>query len=285
MLALDVPDTGLEFKYLTAKLSKTQVDRLGDRLRQGSLVESDLTLLDEHRRSFGAAYEIVVRTIREQLQLEPTGRPAKSTPSLIEKLRRESIRLTQVQDIAGCRLVVADVSEQERVVASLRALFPRSAVIDRRANPSYGYRAVHIIVHILGKLVEIQVRSSLQHLWAELSEKLSDVFDTRIKYGGGADWVRKGLSTTSKGIRTHEELETNTWVLEREFAAALQADVVAKKKTPATQHIQELRAKLAPILRSARRKLRNAPRVLTDSKKELVEILNNVIDQISKVKP
>jgi ppGpp synthetase/RelA/SpoT-type nucleotidyltranferase len=244
-------------------------------LRQGSLVESDLRLLDDHRRSFGEAYETVVRTIREQLHLEPTGRPAKSTGSLTEKLRRESIRLTQVQDIAGCRIVVADVSEQERVVASLRALFRRTPLIDRRANPSYGYRAVHVIVHIFEKLVEIQVRSSLQHLWAELSEKLSDVLDPRIKYGGGAHDVRDALSTLSEVIRTHEEVETSTLVLEREFAA-LEAQVVVKRKVLANQRVRELREKLAPMLRSARRALRNARRRLIESKKELVEDLNNL---------
>jgi len=284
MLASDVPGTSPEFESLTAKLSKTQVDRLGDRLRQGSLVESDLRLLDDHRRSFGEAYEPVVRIIREQLQLEPTGRPAKSTASLIEKLRRESIRLTQVQDIAGCRLVVADVSEQDRVVASLRALFPRAGVIDRRANPSYGYRAVHVIVHILGKLVEIQVRTSLQHLWAELSEKLSDVVDPRIKYGGGADWIRKMLSTISKAIRSHEALETSTLVVESKFSA-LEAQVVAKNKVLASQRFRALRERLAPVLRSALRASRKARRQLIESKKELVEDLNTLIDQISKVKP
>lgn len=119
------------------------------------MTEQDLRMLDDYRRSFGEAHETVVATIRDQLQLEPTGRPAKSTISLIEKLHRESIRLAQVQDIAGCRIVVTDVSEQESVVASLRGIFPQASVIDRRAAPSYGYRAVHIVVKISGMLVEI----------------------------------------------------------------------------------------------------------------------------------
>jgi ppGpp synthetase/RelA/SpoT-type nucleotidyltranferase len=155
----------LEASHLTANLSKTQIDRLGDRLREGSRIESDLILLDDYRQSFGAAYEIVVRTIQERLKLETTGRPTKSTGSVIEKLRRESIRLTQVQDIAGCRIVVADITEQDRVVGLLRTEFPAASVIDRRAKPSYGYRAVHVIAPVSGKLVEIQLRSSLQHLW------------------------------------------------------------------------------------------------------------------------
>ena len=78
-----------------SEFSKTQIDRLGDHLRKGSFGEADLRLLDEYRRSFTDAYEIVIGSIREELALEPTGRPAKSTSSISEKLRRESIRLTQ----------------------------------------------------------------------------------------------------------------------------------------------------------------------------------------------
>ena len=192
---------------MRAHFSKTQVDRLGDRLREGSPTDSDLRLLDDYRRSFGEAYDLVIRTIREQLKLEPTGRPAKSTTSLIEKLQRESIRLSQVQDVAGCRVVVADVVEQERVVASLHELFPEASIMDRREKPSYGYRAVHIIAQVSGKLIEIQVRSSLQHLWAELSEKLSDAVDPTIKYGGGEVRIRQMLTQLSALVADFEEVE------------------------------------------------------------------------------
>lgn len=202
----------------TVNLSKTQIDRLGDRLRQGSLVAVDLRLLDGYRRSFGEAYEAVVRAIRGELHLEPTGRPAKSTGSIVEKLLRESIRLSQVQDIAGCRLVVADMVEQERVVASLRSLFPAVSVVDRRATPSFGYRAVHVVVHLLGTLVEIQVRSSVQHLWAELSEKVADVVDPATKYGGGPDSVRAFLRHTSEQIAAFERVEFQISELETKIA-------------------------------------------------------------------
>lgn len=190
---------------MTENVSKTQIDRLGNRIKKDPLTESDLRLLDDYRRSFGEAYEATVRIIREQLRLEPTGRPAKSTGAIIEKLRRESIRLSQIQDISGCRIIVIDIAEQERVVASLRTTFPRASVIDRRANPSYGYRAVHVVASISEKLVEIQVRTSLQHLWAELSEKFSDVYDPSIKYGGGEEWVRQVLADASKSVATLEK--------------------------------------------------------------------------------
>ena len=51
-----------------------------------------------------------------------------------------------MQDIAGCRLVVRDEVQQDGVVQSLQHLFPDAAVVYRRQRPSYGYRAVHLIV-------------------------------------------------------------------------------------------------------------------------------------------
>ena len=69
---------------MKSALSKTQIDRLGERLKGGSHTESDLRLLDEYRRSFGEAYEAVLRTIRQRGEF-PTGRLAKSTSLLDER--------------------------------------------------------------------------------------------------------------------------------------------------------------------------------------------------------
>ena len=194
--------------------SKTQIDRLGERLRKGSAEESDLIMLDGYRRSFGPAYEYVVQIIRDQLKLNPSGRPAKSTNSLVEKLKRESIRLTQVQDIAGCRVVVADVSEQDRVVASLMSAYPGANLVDRREQPSYAYRAAHVVVEFSGKTVEIQVRTTFQHIWAEISEKYADIYGSEIKYGGGSEDIRRILERMSGAIAKYEGLEAKCegWV-------------------------------------------------------------------------
>jgi GTP pyrophosphokinase len=196
-------------------LSKTQIDRLGDRLRRGDMSEADLRMLDDYRRVFSESYEFVVGTIRNELDLEPTGRPAKSTPAIIEKLHRESIRLSQIQDIAGCRLIVSDIADQEQVVDSLRSIFTNATLVDRRNKPSHGYRAVHLIVGSGSKLVEVQVRTSLQHLWAEWSEKLSDVIDPSIKYGGNPLGIGVLLSRSSAVVADEESLELRVAGAER----------------------------------------------------------------------
>ncbi len=177
--------------------SKTRVDRLGETLKRGSFSDAALRELDQYRRSFADGYETVLGSIRESLGLAATGRPAKSTKSIVEKLQRESIRLSQMQDIAGCRLVVPGIAEQERAVTRLRGLFESVAVIDRRTKSSHGYRAVHLIVKLKGLPIEIQIRTALQHAWAEYSEKLADVVDPAVKYGGGHAGARDLLLRSS----------------------------------------------------------------------------------------
>jgi putative GTP pyrophosphokinase len=191
----------------SSDLTKSQVDRLGDRLRKGDISDDDLRLLDSYRRSFSDSYEDVVRRIRNELGLEPTGKPAKSTTSIADKLQRESIRLSQIQDMAGCRLIVNDIPTQDNIVNQLRSLFEKSVIVDRREHPSHGYRAVHVIVDSGRKLIEVQVRTQLQHLWAELSEKCSDIIDPAIKYGGGNAETLRSLSAASDQIRDVEIAE------------------------------------------------------------------------------
>ncbi len=112
-----------------------------------------------------------------------------------------------MQDIAGCRLVIDDTLHQNQVVDGLTSLFDNTLVHDRRETPNNGYRAVHVIVVINGRAVEIQVRTALQHIWAELSEKLSDVVGPDIKYGMGDPRNLQPLETCSTIIAAIESRE------------------------------------------------------------------------------
>ena len=189
------------------RLSTSQIDRLGQKLRQQVFGEAELTLLDEYRRTLGVSYDSVVGSVQKILGLPVSGRPAKSTTSIVEKLNRESIRLSQMQDIAGCRVIVGDLAEQDRAVGAIAAAFTGCTVVDRRLKPSHGYRAVHLIVRADGSPIEVQVRTSLQHLWAEMCEKCADVIDPALKYGGGPTSVREVLDTASRQVADIEELE------------------------------------------------------------------------------
>lgn len=187
-------------------LSISQLNKLGERLRKDQPSDDDLRALDTFRLSFATACDHVAHELNK-LGCKPVSRPAKSTASIIAKLNRERSRLSKIQDIAGCRVEVENITEQDRVLTDLVAKFPSALVYDRRLKPSHGYRAVHVVVDIHGFLVEIQVRTSLQHGWASAVERLADIIDLEIKYGGGPEGLRYLLLQVSKTIAGLEEIE------------------------------------------------------------------------------
>jgi ppGpp synthetase/RelA/SpoT-type nucleotidyltranferase len=132
---------------------------------------------------------------------------------------------------------VGEVPEQERVVASLAEIFPGASVIDRREKPSYGYRAVHIVVEVSGKTVEIQVRTTFQHIWAEISEKYADLYGSEIKYGGGVKGIRRILDRMSVFVAKFEGLEKKSGQLP-------ESDEVRKWR----EAMREIRRELAELL-------------------------------------
>jgi putative GTP pyrophosphokinase len=207
--------------------SRAQIDQLGIRLRADDYSDDDLRMLDRFRRSYASVYEHTVNAIREKLRLEPTGRPAKSTNAIRDKLCRSSMRLSQMQDISGCRLIVTDRRQQDLLIAELTGLFPGSTVVDRRDKPSHGYRAVHVIVWIGDKAVEVQVRTEPQQAWAEYAEKLADTIDPALKYGGGPQGQRAIIQALSNVAHFVEQIELDGAGQHQQFAAAL-AEVASK---------------------------------------------------------
>jgi putative GTP pyrophosphokinase len=185
------------------KFSNSRADRLGEHLKSAVLTPAEIVEINDFRQSFAAAYAYVMAQL-EPLETNVVGRPSKSTSSITAKLNRESVRLSQMQDIAGCRMVMPDALRQEEVFGRLSQLFPGSHVIDRRARPSHGYRAIHLVVHHNDRVVEVQIRTELQHLWAEFSEKLADRLGAEIKYGGGPELVRELLAKLSDLVEAFE---------------------------------------------------------------------------------
>ena len=165
-------------------ISRTQIDRLGGRLRASDTIsEPDLRLLQDVRAGYDEALAVVATRLSRELGLH-AGTRLKTVGTIVDKLKRESVRLSQMQDIAGGRLVIeGGLDEQDDVVGQVVRLFPGAHVVDRRANPSHGYRAVHVIVSVDRRLIEVQVRTELQDLWAQVVERIADAYGREIRYG------------------------------------------------------------------------------------------------------
>ncbi|WP_343627586.1 hypothetical protein [Roseateles sp.] len=188
-------------------MSQNQLQKLGKRLKE-SVSATDLRLLDEYRRSFRAASEALAETVYACTGFAASQRPAKSTQAILEKLRRQTTHLGQIQDIAGCRITVPDVSAQAKAVRALQDRFPEGVIKDRRVVPSHGYRAVHLVVKHEGCRIEIQVRTALQNQWALLSERMADWYGNAIKYGGGPESIQELLQDASHSVAEVERFES-----------------------------------------------------------------------------
>lgn len=175
--------------------SREQINKLGRRLACGPPVsDEDLRALEELIACHLTALELArprVDGLADDLGTGPlhiTHRP-KTTQTIIEKLCREhAMQLARVQDLAGIRIVGAlRFDEQDRIAGEIARRFPadprEARIVDRRANPSHGYRAVHVIVSLDGVTIEVQVRTMMQHVWADLMERLADRLGRQIRYG------------------------------------------------------------------------------------------------------
>jgi ppGpp synthetase/RelA/SpoT-type nucleotidyltranferase len=167
---------------MTLPMSKSQLEKLGLRLRKAETPSADdLQLLEKFRAAHDPALASVDSTLRA-MGLHPTSR-LKTVGTIIDKLVREKTRLGTMHDVAGVRIVEnVTLGGQDELVEMILAEFG-GAVIDRRAIPSHGYRAVHVVVQVQECYVEIQVRTLLQNLWAQIMETLGDRAGRGVRYG------------------------------------------------------------------------------------------------------
>lgn len=124
----------------------------------------------------------------------------KRTSSIIKKLKiLKNSRLSAMQDIGGCRAILSDKKQVEKLTASLLS-DNRYAIRDdyiKSPKPN-GYRSVHIINksdHPYGSPsvpIEIQLRTAIQHSWATAVE-IIDLFtnqELKSSIKGQRDWKR-----------------------------------------------------------------------------------------------
>lgn len=184
----------------------SQIRRLGDRLRRSRPPSlGDLELLQQLRLEYDAPLQLVERTLRDAVGLHATSR-LKTVQTIIDKLVRERTRLSSMEDIAGMRIVEEmTLAEQDERVARIAAALVSSKVRDRRARPSHGYRAVHVIVFLGDFPVEIQVRTQLQDLWAQSMEALAVQWGRQIQYGEPPDRADERLGGPDSGGPTRRE--------------------------------------------------------------------------------
>ena len=183
--------------------SNEAVRHLGDALRDGVEPPTDgPSYADVLRWHFDLAVEVqgrveernwsilpelvTTKAARMETDLRVGSRP-KTQDTLVQKLRqRPTLKLDSVSDLAGVR-VDADMylGEQTRLAHEIAEHFgaDESAIVDRRDGAKAGYRAVHVDLRLPAGHVEVQVRTILQSIWANIYERLADDLGRGIRYG------------------------------------------------------------------------------------------------------
>jgi ppGpp synthetase/RelA/SpoT-type nucleotidyltranferase len=176
--------------------SKSQINKLGKRLAASAEISpEDSALLEDLIACHQETLELARPRLDGLAQVVGTtplyiSPRAKTTGTTVDKLRRSpNGPLASIQDLAGFRIVGGiTFAQQDHLCAEVMRRFPADprepSSRNRRDDPSYGYRAVHVLVCLDDVNIEIQIRTFAQHLWANLMERLADRFGRQIRYGG-----------------------------------------------------------------------------------------------------
>lgn len=181
-------------------VTTSQVNKAGKVLRawflgpNNALSESEHRALDvltgyraEHAEPLIKANNGLRSMLRTEGCAVDVSQRLKRTATILEKLARQpSMALSTMQDIGGCRAILANIKELRRVEKRVAKRRPPVRLDDYASNPrESGYRAVHIVVRYDDRCVEIQLRTRLMHDWAVAVERLGAQLDEDLKSGSG----------------------------------------------------------------------------------------------------
>lgn len=180
------------------KLSKTKIDKSGYALAKGSFSSDEEyleleSIFDEYRKSH--LQPLSETTIELQNWLNSYGgsyyiaQRLKRKPQIVRKLNRLSVRLTQLQDIGGCRIIVEknqDVDRlrkfiEEKISSQSNFNLTRSTDYREKGRDDTGYRSLHLLLEKNEIKLELQIRSRIQHYWAESIERTSVIYGYHLK--------------------------------------------------------------------------------------------------------
>jgi len=204
--------------WITPRFSRSHVDAAGRTLVATEEAlwamerESALEVINNWRSSHAFPLQGIKMTLLNRARkVDPNALIAqriKRLTSIAAKLtRQESMKLSRMHDIGGCRAVVANVAD----VDDLIEIYTKSRPAERNEfvhgydyidEPKLdGYRGIHLVYKYRtaspdrkkfeGLRIEIQLRSQLQHAWATAIETVSTITGQTLKSNiGSDDWKR-----------------------------------------------------------------------------------------------
>lgn len=198
--------------------TKGEINRAGEILISDNASEKEKNLaleaLDNWRAIHSYPMHVFKKRLREKARLldknSLTVQRLKRVSAIIAKLNRKyagrapTMQLSQMQDLGGCRAVLTNANLAKRLYQDY---YVKSDLKHKRVGEKNyieypkkdGYRSIHLIYRFNsdkgknaynGLLVEIQIRSRIQHIWATAIETVDFFTRQAIKSNEGQkDWM------------------------------------------------------------------------------------------------
>ncbi|MBU0472119.1 MAG: RelA/SpoT domain-containing protein, partial [Nanoarchaeota archaeon] len=197
--------------------SKSKVDKAGWILINNNSttqqMEQATSVLDNWRSAHSFPLHIFKKRLKwVSEKIDPNSlvvQRLKRTPAIINKLIRDQTKhmnLSQMQDIGGCRAVVSNIKQVKKLCeeyyeegkhCDLKHEFKNKKDYITTPKPD-GYRSIHLVYRYKsdktkkynGLLIEVQIRSKLQHYWATAIETVGHFTKQALKSNEGEEeWL------------------------------------------------------------------------------------------------
>lgn len=180
-------------------ISNRQIDKIGEHLKgKVDICKDDVVALLEWRNSFSPILEYYYKKLQKDFgedTIVVLARRLKRIESIQIKLKRfKTMRLSTLQDIAGVRAVFRNGDVLNEAFSKLRrqsTINSLKRVDNYHSSPKDdGYRGVHLVYrNANSNMIEIQLRTELQHIWATAVEIYGELQRTSFKTGeGDEEW-------------------------------------------------------------------------------------------------
>lgn len=205
--------------------SNSQIKLAGDVVRHGDNSSPEyanaIEVLDNWRAAHAYPLQCIYMAFHRYAPKNAiVAQRLKRLHSIVGKLRRHpSMGLLRMQDLGGCRVIVNNVD----LVYSIANRYKNSHTpnilkkeYDYIQNPKEsGYRSLHLVYEYhskqkpeydKGMLIEVQLRTKLQHTWATAVETIGEFTRQALKADEGDDYLRRFFALVSSAFALDEGL-------------------------------------------------------------------------------
>lgn len=232
-------------RWKTVEYTKRQINDAGNVIRDEQASAQELidamTVIDNWRAAHAYPLHVIYMHLRRMTGTRENVlvvERLKRLDSIIGKLSREGgMDLWRMQDLGGCRVVLPAVDDVYRFADSFmksRIRHEYKRTYDYIATPKRsGYRSLHLVyqyhsdktdTYNRNMLIEVQIRTHLQHLWATALETMGLFTKQALKAGQGDEHIKRFFVLTSSlfALREGYPVAPDTLADEKELISEIE---------------------------------------------------------------